>query len=328
MTVSRASAPKARLRQVNVANAESPGTKSPASARKHRILLVDDEKAILTSLKRLLRNEPYEVVTASNAEEALRILEQAPAELIISDQLMPNKTGLELLREIRRRWPDTIRIILSGYTQVNTIIAAINEGAVYKFLAKPWNDEELKLHIRRAIEQHSLEKENCRMADEIIAQNRKLIELNKRLNQEATDANYGLSFAQELLESLDLGVIGVDDSGMIVWTNKRAAEFLGYEEGVLLGALARDVVPAPIHSALSRIEIMNNASVSGDAARATYCGIWIYGDRQLQYRVSPVRSAGENRGRVAAIWEEVQPTTGSPRMEPDSRCAKNLTQQP
>ena len=101
---------------------------------------------------------------ADGGEDALRMMEAQPFQLVISDQCMPAMTGLELLTEVRRRWPDTIRIILSGYTEVNTILAAINETAIFKFITKPWNDEEIKLNIVQALEQYELEAKYRRMA--------------------------------------------------------------------------------------------------------------------------------------------------------------------
>ena len=182
--------------------------RNPQSAiGKRRVLLVDDEKKILASLRRLLRREDYELITANCGPEALELLEADPVQLIISDYRMPGMTGVELLREVRQRWPDTLRIILSGYSEVSTIIAAINEGEIYKFISKPWNDEEIKLHVRRALEQHELEEENKRMACEIAAQNERLRELNVMLEQRAADASTGLTSAQDLLETMKTAIL-------------------------------------------------------------------------------------------------------------------------
>ncbi len=135
--------------------------------KKRSILLVDDEANILGSLRRLLRREKYELLTATSAEEGLKILEQKEVNLIISDQRMPGMQGVEFLKKAMELYPDTIRIILSGYTDVDTVTAAINEGRVYQFILKPWNDEELKITIKGALEQYKLQVENKRLIEKM-----------------------------------------------------------------------------------------------------------------------------------------------------------------
>ena len=122
----------------------------------HRVLLVDDEEPILSALKRLLRREPYELAATTSPDEAVRMLEGQPASLVISDQKMVERMGSDFLREVRQRWPETVRIILSAYPDVIGAREAIRSGAIYKYLIKPWNDEEIKLEIRGALEQYDL----------------------------------------------------------------------------------------------------------------------------------------------------------------------------
>jgi diguanylate cyclase (GGDEF)-like protein/PAS domain S-box-containing protein len=114
------------------------------------LLLVDDEPSILNALKRLLRREGYTVLTAEGGEAALEILATHPAQVIVSDQRMPGMSGVELLSRVRELYPDTRRIILSGYSDISTLSDAINRGAVWKFIAKPWDDEALKAEIGHA----------------------------------------------------------------------------------------------------------------------------------------------------------------------------------
>jgi len=270
---------------------------APADPPAHRVLLVDDEENILASLRRLLRREPYELVTAGTASEALNLLEEQPAEVVISDQRMPGMTGIDLLREVRRRWPDTLRIILSGYSEVNTIIAAVNEGEIYKFLTKPWNDEELKLHIRRAIEQYDLAAENRRMAQEILAQNEKLRELNALLDQRAADASTGLSCTQNVLDAIDAKVLIVDDDGLVVGVYGRAAGLLRNQEGGITGMPVEAVLPPQLCEALRNVDPAEPRKASGV--------LEINGQR-AQWRVSPVVGDGLQRGRVVTIWQEVR----------------------
>ncbi|MGD8452563.1 MAG: response regulator [Phycisphaerae bacterium] len=260
---------------------------------------MDDEENVLSSLRRLLRREPYEIVTADSAEEGLRNLAAQPAQLVISDERMPDMTGTVFLREVRRRWPNTIRIILSGYSAVDTILAAINEGAVYKFLTKPWNDEELKLNIRRALEQYALEAENRRMACEIAEQNALLSELNAELAQRADDAVIGLDIAQELLDFADVGILAMDESGLMVGANRRARESFATTAGCVLGLSAAEVLPPELHAAVC------GPASTGSPARA---GELRLGDRVLQWRARPVRaraSRGSGRGMIVTIWEVI-----------------------
>ena len=114
------------------------------------LLLVDDEPNILNALKRLLRRENYRVLTAASGAEALEILAMHSVQVIISDQRMPEMSGIELLSKVKSLYPQTVRIILSGYSEAGTVTDAINQGAVWKYLTKPWDDETLKEEVRKA----------------------------------------------------------------------------------------------------------------------------------------------------------------------------------
>jgi len=114
------------------------------------LLLVDDEENILNALTRMLRRDGYKVLTAMGAEEALDILGRNDVQVVISDQRMPGTSGTELLSKVKEMYPDTVRMVLSGYTDLAAVTEAINRGAIYKFLTKPWNDEELRIQIRDA----------------------------------------------------------------------------------------------------------------------------------------------------------------------------------
>ncbi len=273
----------------------SPAAPAPRKKR-HRVLLVDDEESILRALRRLLRGQPYEVVTAGGAEEALRILEKEPAHLVMSDHRMPGTTGVEFLREVRRRWPDTIRIILSGYTEVKAIIDAINDGEVYKYLTKPWNEEEIKLHLVRALEQYELQAENERLTREIVAQNDKLRELNALLDQRASDATHGFASYQNVLEAAGVTMLTLDDHGMIVWANAQAMELSPPGGPGLIGTLGHAALPAAFH------DVIDGGRAQGDGL---FSGRLMFEDRPYQWRRRPVSEQGDPRGSVLAIWEDV-----------------------
>lgn len=115
-----------------------------------KLLLVDDEPNVLSSLSRLLRREGYTIITASSPSEAFDHLAREPIQVIISDQRMQEMSGTEFLTQVRQRFPDTVRLVLTGYNELEPVTAAINRGDIYKFLSKPWDDDQLREHIREA----------------------------------------------------------------------------------------------------------------------------------------------------------------------------------
>jgi type II secretory ATPase GspE/PulE/Tfp pilus assembly ATPase PilB-like protein/FixJ family two-component response regulator len=127
---------------------------------KYQILFVDDEHNVLKSMRRIFRQENYTIHTADTGEQALSIMDQETIQVVITDHRMPGMNGTDLLREIKKRWPMTIRIMLTGYADVDAVMGAVNDGAVYKFITKPWNDDDLRLTISLALEQYDLIQEN------------------------------------------------------------------------------------------------------------------------------------------------------------------------
>lgn len=125
------------------------------------LLLVDDEPSVISSLKRLLRRDNYRILSANSGEEALEILAANDVGVILSDQRMPGMTGTELLAKARTMHPNAIRMVLSGYTGLDSLTDAINEGEIFKFLFKPWDDDELRRTIRDAFRQHELSIRNA-----------------------------------------------------------------------------------------------------------------------------------------------------------------------
>lgn len=120
------------------------------------ILFVDDEPRVTEALKRALRKEPYRVLSADSAARGLEILAREPVDVVVSDELMPGMPGSEFLARVRRDYPDTARIILTGHANLESAIRAINEGQVYRFLTKPCNELELIVTIRQALQHKEL----------------------------------------------------------------------------------------------------------------------------------------------------------------------------
>jgi type II secretory ATPase GspE/PulE/Tfp pilus assembly ATPase PilB-like protein/FixJ family two-component response regulator/RNA polymerase subunit RPABC4/transcription elongation factor Spt4 len=132
---------------------------------KFSLLIVDDEENVLSAIKRIFQEENYTIFTAASGEEALEIMAKEKVHLVISDHRMPGMTGAELLKEIKQKWPETIRIMLTGHADVQSIMGAVNDGAVYKFITKPWNDEDLRLTVSLALQQYVLIQENRKLKD-------------------------------------------------------------------------------------------------------------------------------------------------------------------
>jgi response regulator RpfG family c-di-GMP phosphodiesterase len=269
----------------------------PDRTDRPRVLLVDDEENILASLRRLLRREPYDLVIANSAREALEVLEQTPVQLVITDFRMPGMTGVELLQEVQRRWPHTIRIILSGYSEVRAIIAAINEGSLYKFITKPWNDEEIKLNIRRALEQYALEAENRDLAGEIAKQNAELLRLNELLQQHAADATTGQALAQQMMEAVGAGVMAVDETGLIVSANLLASSWLNQAHIELIGRTVDAALPKPLLAAFRENSPNQLEQCEGSC---------VHHGHHLQWRCGPINIEGSYRGSLITLWEEVR----------------------
>jgi len=134
---------------------------------KRTVLFVDDEKKILMSLKRGLLDEPYETFFANSGKEALEILKREEVHVIVTDMRMPEMTGLELLRTVKEEYPHIVRMVLSGYTQISTLLTAINQGEIFRFITKPWKlEEDFKPSIREAIDYYNLRSERDKLTVE------------------------------------------------------------------------------------------------------------------------------------------------------------------
>ncbi len=156
----------------------------------YRLLLVDDEPNILSSLKRMFRKENYKISTAGSGQEALDLLSREKFQLIISDQMMPNMSGAELLQQVRECYPDTIRIMLTGHADVSAVMGAIKGGAVYRFIIKPAQEDDLRLSVALALEQYDIVQKN----KELLAENTKQSKEIKALSQMAMASKSQLPF--------------------------------------------------------------------------------------------------------------------------------------
>jgi DNA-binding NtrC family response regulator len=143
------------------------------------VLYVDDEINNLNSFKAAFRRD-FDIYTAQSAREGRKILDTNEIGVIITDQRMPGMTGIEFLESILPIYPDTIRILLTGFSDMNAVMDAINRGQVYKYLVKPWQNDELKLYIQNALEIYHLRRENKDLAQKLQQANQQLAQLNKQ----------------------------------------------------------------------------------------------------------------------------------------------------
>jgi len=153
----------------------------------HTVLFVDDEVNILKAIQRLLRHEPMNVLTASRPHEALELLDRTDAQVVVSDQRMPDMSGVDLLSNIRDRHSDMVRMMLTGYTEMNIAVEAINRGEIFRLITKPWNDDELKATLRQAFDHYDLKREIKRLNQVTREQNFKLQDMNKNLEGNVRD---------------------------------------------------------------------------------------------------------------------------------------------
>jgi response regulator RpfG family c-di-GMP phosphodiesterase len=164
------------------------------------LLFVDDEPGILSALRRLFRPHGYRILIAESGQLGLAELEKTPVDLVISDMRMPEMDGAAFLKEVRQRWPETIRILLTGYADVGSTVAAINEGEIYRYISKPWDDNEIVGIVREALERSKLESENKRLTALAHAQNEELKSLNASLEQKVAERTAELQQALGFVE--------------------------------------------------------------------------------------------------------------------------------
>jgi response regulator RpfG family c-di-GMP phosphodiesterase len=180
----------------------------------YRILVVDDEEAVLAGLRETLVREGHLVVTASNPFVALQELQQQPFSVIISDHCMPGVTGLEFLAQAKEIQPDATRILITAVLSLDTVIAAINKGEIYRFIVKPWLREELLATLKNAVQRYELIRRNTTLQAEALALNQQLREVNESLEQQmarVAEQNQNLvtlnrALAENLQQSVQMGL--------------------------------------------------------------------------------------------------------------------------
>jgi len=259
------------------------------------VLCVDDEVHLLTALRRLLRKEPYTLLTAEGGQAALDVMKSQPVRLVISDQRMPGMTGIEFLQKAKELFPDVVRVVLSGYADVGHIVEAINKGEIYRFLGKPWNDDELKAAIMQCLDHYDIVQQNRRLVEQVRRQNGDLRRMNEDLEQAVEDRTRSLRLSQEILEKLPIPVVGVGADGMFVFSNDVARRTFPELDATSLGADMTRGLPENVAEIVTRCLTEATPSESPPLQ---------WDGRRVRVQVEPLRGPQQARGCIL-MWEVV-----------------------
>jgi len=235
-----------------------------------RILCIDDERNVLRCIRRMFLDDDIEVITAGSGEEGLKALaEVSPIHLVISDYRMPGMDGVDFLKQVYDRWPETIRIVLSGYADIASIVEAVNKGHIYQFIPKPWNEDELRFAISNALDTYFLQKKNVELTKDLKKVNDELRVINQNLESmveertlEIQFQNKVLKMSQNILDALPVGVVGMDSEELVVQCNQKAKGILFDGEEYYFGMNRRSFLPEEINAVIDRVLIEGEISGS------------------------------------------------------------------
>lgn len=268
-------------------------------SEERRLLVVDDEAKVVEALVRQLDGDGYRILTATGGAEALEILARQRVGVIVSGQRMPGMSGVEFFGKVKDLYPATARIILSGFNDLQTVTDAINQGAIYKFLNKPWREEHLREAVREAFERYELTLENAALGRALEQANAELSAINqdleRRISEKTREIGRGINILQvsrEVLEHLPTAVIGIDDDGLIVMANRQANRLLGNENGLpLLSCEASQRLPTEVLAVLADPDGRERRiSLNGGLSAWALC--------------RTMGADSVSRGRILMLWPE------------------------
>ncbi len=191
-----------------------------------KLLCVDDDEGIIKALQRVLKSEDYEVFFASSGQQALELLKNNKIHVVLSDLLMPQMDGIELLTKVKEKYPDVIRLILTGTDDKKMIAQLINSGGIYRYATKPWSNEELKSIVAQGFEYYKINSENRRLVEENKKISEELVEINLRLNSDKENTESLLKIYSEVLDSLDSPLVYIDSFRKEIRANEAARQVL------------------------------------------------------------------------------------------------------
>ena len=207
-----------------------------------RILCVDDERSIPKAIKRSFLDTDYEILNAASGPEGLEILRGGtPIHVVISDYRMPGMNGVEFLKEVCKSWPETVRILISGFADLAAIVSALNEGQISKFVPKPWNEDHLRTAVSDAVRQYCYRQENRQLTQEL-----------KKRDGELQRMSHGNGRLRNILIAFPMALMLIDADGVILHCNKKGEDFLGKDEQEIIGTHRRDSLPAEINALIER----------------------------------------------------------------------------
>lgn len=244
-----------------------------------RVLIIDDEEPILETMSFTFM-DTYEVLTSTDALSALELLDaNAPVAVVITDQRMPNMSGVELLAEVYKRHPETVRIMLTGFADADATIQAINDGHVYAYVSKPWEPEEFKQIVRRAVEFHELSMENTRLVEDL-----------RRANL----------ILKGVMDTLDTGAIAVDRAGIVRAANRPALEYLEIRDDAERSAISDLLKSHGLDAIESAIATLVEGSEGSFEDLDVAAGESV---RRLRIQVRTLRQDGDALGHVVLLRE-------------------------
>lgn len=212
------------------------------------VLCVDDEPNILSSLRRLFRPCGYRVLVADGGAQGLEFLRSEPVDLVISDMRMPHMDGAQFLKAVREGWPEVVRILLTGYADISSTIEAVNQGQIYRYVSKPWTDEDMMLTVRQALETRALQREKDRLEALTREQNETLRQLNESLEAKVQERTADLQRAHEKLKQSFLTAVKIFSTLM----EMRHPVLAGHSRRVAV--LARSMA---IHMGMNDLNVQN-----------------------------------------------------------------------
>ncbi len=296
------------------------GDAAPATVE-FRILCVDDEPNILAALRRLFRNNGFSVRIADSAQAGIAILEHEPIDLVISDMRMPEMDGARFLGVVRERWPQTLRMLLTGHADAQSISEAVNSGQILRYITKPWDDKDLVAQVREALVHHSLERKRLRLEQLARSRTEELKALNSSLEQNINASKDELALANKRLKSNFVVSLKVFSSLI----EARRPDMAGHARRVadLARRLAArlDLPPALVHEVFVA-GLLHDVGKLGFTDELLGTAVATMTGRQLQqYRQHPARAEEllmplqDLRGAAASIGAQLEryDGTGYPR---------------